>query len=1037
MTFRRAKTKRLRASNNQVETTGARSGRRPPVRRLANRMGDPVHGGMAYDPLEARRVLATPVLPDMFSWASQSAGYMYDYVVEGNLLRFTTALANKGAGNLELRGGATNSSAGTQQVWQRIYNDDGSYNDVLAGQFVYHPGHGHIHFDGYAAYHLRQKLVGGGVGDIVATGGKVSFCLIDIAKYNTSAGNSTYHSCGQIQGVTAGWSDVYNRSLPDQWINITGVPAGEYWLQVVIDPDNQLVESDETNNTTNIPVVIGGTAGSGGDRYETNNTFLTASNLGMTSKFAYGGLSIHNATDVDYFQFVAPVSDHTSVEIQFSHSLGNIDLYVYNSQQQLIVSSTSTTDNEEVEWEAVANQTYYVKVVSADADPNGYEMYIHGHSDLITEHVFSTQVPIAIPDSPGPAITSTLQGPNVIIKDLNLLLDNLEHTWLGDLRIDLKSPAGTTVTVIQNSAQGGFLGNEDNFYRTTIDDQAPTHLNNGTAPFHGSFKVSRTGLTNPLAVFNNQNALGTWTLTIRDYAGQDVGTLREWGIAFTGIDQNPGDRFELNDYFPQAGNLGMIGHIEEPGLSIHRTNDNDYFRFIAGLTTTASIDIRFSHQLGDLDFVVYNSLLQVVAVANSDDDNEHFDLDVIAGELYYLEVYGVDGGTNQYELEIDVATRIGESFALPTLTDQWQAISFPRPFSNPVVVVSPLTKNDTDPAGVRIRNVTATGFEVRISEWDYQNGSHQNEAGSAFVVEAGRHVLPDGTIIEAGQVGIANSQTWNQSFSAPFNNIPVFLSQVYTDANPSYVVARPVGIAQSRFSLTTQEQEAADGLHAMEQVGWIAIGTGVGGNGAKRFEAGLRKSQAFPIVFTQTFANIPMFFASPQSKFESDPITVRQIFLNRFTASIEFQEEQSFDPETVHMNERTGWFAIDAGPLFVESSGNRFFGRSGGGESLGGNLGNALLAPQTGTSVSGTRGLAVGDSDGGHSRLKMNQSNSGTAGRFDSGSQPTRTPDLSGSRTGMEHSRKFQSGVKMEQREVDRVFEGQLGLLDDLSSEIA
>ena len=59
----------------------------------------------AYDRLERRNLLANDLLPDIFAWESESNGYLHDYQVEGDLLRFSTAFANQGDGNLEVRGG--------------------------------------------------------------------------------------------------------------------------------------------------------------------------------------------------------------------------------------------------------------------------------------------------------------------------------------------------------------------------------------------------------------------------------------------------------------------------------------------------------------------------------------------------------------------------------------------------------------------------------------------------------------------------------------------------------------------------------------------------------------------------------------------------------------------------------------------------------------------------------------------------------------------------------------------------------------------
>ena len=117
------------------------------------------------------------LLPDMFPWADEGNGFMHGGFLDTTtqpgrtLYRFATAVPNIGAGPMELRGGAVLPD-GDQEVVQRIRQTDGGFRDVLAGEFTHHPGHGHIHFDGYASFSIREVLPANGVGDIVAFGGK-------------------------------------------------------------------------------------------------------------------------------------------------------------------------------------------------------------------------------------------------------------------------------------------------------------------------------------------------------------------------------------------------------------------------------------------------------------------------------------------------------------------------------------------------------------------------------------------------------------------------------------------------------------------------------------------------------------------------------------------------------------------------------------------------------------------------------------------------------------------------------------------------
>ena len=71
-----------------------------------------------------------------------------------------------------------------------------------------------------------------------------------------------------------GWADVYSKGLIGQNIDITDVADGEYWLESVVDPDDHLLEKDETNNATRIKVTIGTPSAVNPDAYEPNDTAL-------------------------------------------------------------------------------------------------------------------------------------------------------------------------------------------------------------------------------------------------------------------------------------------------------------------------------------------------------------------------------------------------------------------------------------------------------------------------------------------------------------------------------------------------------------------------------------------------------------------------------------------------------------------------------------------------------------------------------------------------------------------------------------------
>ncbi len=214
--------------------------------------------------LAASTARAIDLLPDLIVNPARLSDYQFiTNIIPGRLhIRLSNATPNIGYGPLFIYGG--DPAADGQVVYQRIFQSQGGFRDRESGLFLYHPAHNHVHVNRWAEYTIRTVLPADGVGPVLRTGGKTSFCLLDSNRYTgpevvlgTPPSFARFLSCGSdVQGISVGFEDLYPKSLPDQWIDITGLGPGEYWLESVVDPDNQFEEVDESNNVARIKLVI-------------------------------------------------------------------------------------------------------------------------------------------------------------------------------------------------------------------------------------------------------------------------------------------------------------------------------------------------------------------------------------------------------------------------------------------------------------------------------------------------------------------------------------------------------------------------------------------------------------------------------------------------------------------------------------------------------------------------------------------------------------------------------------------------------------
>lgn len=185
-------------------------------------------------------------------------------------------------------------------------------------------------------------------------------------------------------------------------------------------------------------------------------------------------------------------------------------------------------------------------------------------------------------------------------------------------------------------------------------------------------------------------------------------------------------------------------------------------------------------------------------------------------------------------------------------TPLFNSVTFQQPFDVTPIVTAILTSNGTDPADLRIRNVTTTGFEIIVTEPPGVDGPHSAENIHYIAIEPGITTLPGGTVIAAGRhettstlagsrttgTNIFDTVSFGTTLSAPAsvianiqtlnneaNAIPATVSEPFLSAG--------VGLASSsNVQLSLERAETSDfgSVTQNETIGWIAFPSGTTGS---------------------------------------------------------------------------------------------------------------------------------------------------------------------------------------------------------------
>ncbi len=162
--------------------------------------------------------------------------------------------------------------APVMKAYQYFYKNGRVVGRTRAGTMGFDgkPGHNHWHFEQFAQYRLLSANK-----TLVLRSRKVGFCIAPTDGINLLLKHALWQpkftgfggDCGSTSALWVreelplGWGDTYFQFVAGQSFNITNLPNGTYYVEIIANPGKVLHESDYRNNVSLRKVILGGTLG--------------------------------------------------------------------------------------------------------------------------------------------------------------------------------------------------------------------------------------------------------------------------------------------------------------------------------------------------------------------------------------------------------------------------------------------------------------------------------------------------------------------------------------------------------------------------------------------------------------------------------------------------------------------------------------------------------------------------------------------------------------------------------------------------------
>lgn len=210
-----------------------------------------------------------PDLSPLPSWGIQVTNIKVKGHPATSFLDFGATVWVGGNARLDVEGFRHNGAL-KMRAYQYFWHDGRIVGRARVGTMGFFKPHNHWHFQQFAEY----RLLNAGK-SLAVRSQKVGFCIapsdpVDLVLPHASwvqSFNGFDFACGSQSALSVqemlpvGWGDTYFQFFPGQSFDITHLPNGTYYIEIIANPEHSLHETNTHNDISLRRVILGGTAG--------------------------------------------------------------------------------------------------------------------------------------------------------------------------------------------------------------------------------------------------------------------------------------------------------------------------------------------------------------------------------------------------------------------------------------------------------------------------------------------------------------------------------------------------------------------------------------------------------------------------------------------------------------------------------------------------------------------------------------------------------------------------------------------------------